>query len=101
VTQLEGGTEREVIEAVAVGSLVSHWSAVLNGALYDEVKFRREVDAAIAHVKASLKQHQAKNDQAPPRVQGRRMRLQFRGPCSSLRSGKSSLRCLRSRASTS
>lgn len=60
--KVEGATEREVIEAVAIASIVRHWSTVLNGSQYDEAKFKREVDAAIAHVKASMKTQQAKND---------------------------------------
>ncbi len=49
--KLNGATDVEIREAVAMASITRHWSTVLNGALPDEAQFRREVDTVIANAK--------------------------------------------------
>jgi len=51
--KLEGTTEREVIEAVAMAAITRHWSTYLNGVETDEAQFKRDVDRM---VKAAKKQ---------------------------------------------
>lgn len=50
--KLEGASQAEVDEAVAMASLVRHWSTVLNGMQTDEVAFRRDVDRLVRGAKA-------------------------------------------------
>ena len=45
--RLEGATEAEIGEAIAMASLVRHWSTVLNGLLVDEPMFRKDVDRLV------------------------------------------------------
>jgi len=45
--RLNGATDREIGEAVAMAALTRHWSTVLNGSLIDEATFRREVDQIV------------------------------------------------------
>jgi AhpD family alkylhydroperoxidase len=52
--RLNGASDGEIREAVAMASLVRHWSTFLNGTLTDETVFRRETDQAIAHVRKKL-----------------------------------------------
>jgi AhpD family alkylhydroperoxidase len=52
--RLNGATDAEIREAVAMASLTRHWSTFLNGTLADETVFRRETDQAIAHVRRKL-----------------------------------------------
>ena len=49
--KLNGASEREIGEAVAMAALTRHWSTVLNGSLIDETAFRREVDQIVASAK--------------------------------------------------
>lgn len=41
---LQGATDREIKESVAMAALTAHWSTVLNGSQTDEANFHREVD---------------------------------------------------------
>jgi AhpD family alkylhydroperoxidase len=52
--RLNGATEVEIREAVAMASLTRHWSTFLNGMLTDEAVFRRETDQAIANVRRKM-----------------------------------------------
>jgi AhpD family alkylhydroperoxidase len=54
--KLNGATEDEVKEAVAMAALTRYFSTIVNGTLQDEAQFRREVDQA---VKASKKAEKA------------------------------------------
>lgn len=45
--KLNGGTDQELKEAVAVASCARHWSTVLNGSQTDEKAFRKDVDKII------------------------------------------------------
>jgi len=53
--KLNGATEQEIREAVAMSSITRHWSTVLNGSLIDETAFRKEVDQIITNAKKSAK----------------------------------------------
>jgi AhpD family alkylhydroperoxidase len=48
--RLNGASDAEIREAVAMASLTRHWSTFLNGMLTDETVFRRETDQVIANV---------------------------------------------------
>lgn len=46
--KLNGATDEEIREAVAMASIVRHWSTVLNGMQVDEATFRKETDDILA-----------------------------------------------------
>jgi AhpD family alkylhydroperoxidase len=46
--KLNGATDEEVREAVAMAAIVRHWSTVLNGMQIDEATFRKETDDILA-----------------------------------------------------
>jgi AhpD family alkylhydroperoxidase len=54
VARLDGASEAEIREAVAMASLTRHWSTFLNGTLTDETVFRRETDQAVANVRRKV-----------------------------------------------
>lgn len=45
--RLDGATDEEIREAVAMAALTRHWSTVINGSLVDEQQFRRDIDRLI------------------------------------------------------
>jgi AhpD family alkylhydroperoxidase len=49
--RLNGATDAEIREAVAMASLTRHWSTFLNGMMVDETVFRREVDQVVANAR--------------------------------------------------
>jgi alkylhydroperoxidase/carboxymuconolactone decarboxylase family protein YurZ len=49
--KLNGASDLEIREAVAMAAITRHWSTVLNGAMPDEAQFKREVDQVIANAK--------------------------------------------------
>lgn len=49
--KLNGATEAELGEAVAMAAITRHWSTVLNGVQTDEAKFRGEINKIIDNVK--------------------------------------------------
>jgi AhpD family alkylhydroperoxidase len=51
--KLNGASETEVGEAVAMAAMTRHWSTFLNGIQTDEAKFRGEIAKIVANVKAS------------------------------------------------
>jgi AhpD family alkylhydroperoxidase len=51
VAQLNGATDKEIREAVAMAAITRHWSTILNGSLVDETQFRKDVDQVVANVK--------------------------------------------------
>jgi AhpD family alkylhydroperoxidase len=53
--KLNGATEVEISEAVAMAAITRHWSTVLNGAMPDEAQFKREVDQIIKNAKKATK----------------------------------------------
>jgi AhpD family alkylhydroperoxidase len=54
VARLNGASDAEIHEAVAMASLTRHWSTFLNGTLADETVFRREVDQIVSNVRARM-----------------------------------------------
>ncbi len=53
--KLNGATDQEIREAVAMAAITRHWSTVLNGSLIDEPQFRKEIDQVVTHVKRAAK----------------------------------------------
>jgi len=53
--KLNGATDNEIREAVAMASITRHWSTVLNGSMPDESKFRKEVDRLVANARKTAK----------------------------------------------
>jgi AhpD family alkylhydroperoxidase len=51
--RLNGASEAEIGEAVAMAAITRHWSTFLNGIQTDETKFRAEIAKIVAHVKTS------------------------------------------------
>jgi AhpD family alkylhydroperoxidase len=51
--KLNGASETEIGEAVAMAAITRHWSTFLNGIQTDEAKFRTEIAKIVANVKAS------------------------------------------------
>lgn len=51
MSNLNGATDKQKMEAVAVAGIVRHWSTFLNGAQIDEQQFKTDVDAIIANMK--------------------------------------------------
>ena len=45
--KLNGASQQEVQEAVALAALTRHWSTIIQGTQQDEAKFKKEVDQAI------------------------------------------------------
>jgi AhpD family alkylhydroperoxidase len=52
--KLNGATDKEIGEAVAMAALTRHWSTVLNGSLIDEAAFRKEVDQIVANARKAV-----------------------------------------------
>lgn len=53
--RLNGATEQEVSEAIAMAALTRHWSTVLNGALIPEPEFRKQAGEIFAYLKNPTK----------------------------------------------
>jgi AhpD family alkylhydroperoxidase len=53
--QLNGATDVEIREAVAMSAITRDMSTMLNGAQVDETQFRRDVDQIVANVKKAAK----------------------------------------------
>ena len=53
--KLNGATDQEIREAVAMAAITRHWSTILNGSLTDEAQFRKEVDQIVAGTKKASK----------------------------------------------
>jgi len=51
--QLDGLSDAEIDEAVAVAAIVRHWSTVLNGMQVDEARFRSDVDKAVKTIRTN------------------------------------------------
>lgn len=52
--KLNGATEAELGDAVAMAALTRHWSTVLNGIQTDEAKFRKDAAKVVNHIKAVM-----------------------------------------------
>ena len=55
--RLNGASEEEIGEAVAMAGLTRHWSTYLNGIQTDESKFRAEIAKIVANVKQAAATH--------------------------------------------
>jgi AhpD family alkylhydroperoxidase len=53
--KLEGASEAEIGEAIAMASLVRHWSTVLHGLQIDESAYRKDIDRLVRGAKAQAK----------------------------------------------
>ena len=51
--KLNGASEEEVKEAIAMAAITRHWSTVLNGSQIDRNEFRQEAAAIFDHVRRS------------------------------------------------
>jgi len=49
--KLEGASEREIAEAIAMAALTRHWSTYLNGMQIDEAGFKRDIDRLVRGAK--------------------------------------------------
>jgi AhpD family alkylhydroperoxidase len=52
--RLNGATDAEIREAVAMAALTRHWSTFLNGTMTDEATFKHETDQVVANVRKKL-----------------------------------------------
>jgi AhpD family alkylhydroperoxidase len=52
--KLDGATDAEISEAVAMGALTRKWSTVLNGIQTDETKFRSEIGQFVTNAKKAM-----------------------------------------------
>jgi AhpD family alkylhydroperoxidase len=52
--KLEGASEREIAEAIAMAAQTRHWSTWLNGMQVDEAGFRRDVDKLVRGAKKQM-----------------------------------------------
>jgi AhpD family alkylhydroperoxidase len=55
--KLNGASETEIGEAVAMAAMTRHWSTFLNGIQTDEPKFRAEIAKIVANVKQAAASH--------------------------------------------
>lgn len=55
--RLNGATDVEIGEAVAMAAITRHWSTFLNGIQTDEAKFRAEIATIVSNVKRSSSEH--------------------------------------------
>jgi AhpD family alkylhydroperoxidase len=58
IAKLNGATDQEIREAVAMAASTRHWSTILNGAMVDETAFRKDIDQVVtAAKKAAAAKH--------------------------------------------
>lgn len=57
--KLDGATEDEIGEAIALAGISRHWSTVLNGMQTNDAKFKKQMTAVFAHVKKMSKANTA------------------------------------------
>lgn len=74
LAKLQGATDAEITEAIAMSGLTRYWSTVLNGLQIDYVTHKREIDRVIADIKSKSKGVAA----APASVEEREVALQTR-----------------------
>ncbi|HKO94122.1 MAG TPA: carboxymuconolactone decarboxylase family protein, partial [Polyangiaceae bacterium] len=63
--KLDGASDTELGEAVVLASLTRHWSTVLNGIQTDLAKFKTEIGALVARMKAAPKPSAGAKASAP------------------------------------
>lgn len=49
--KLEGASEREISEAIALAAITRHWSTYVNGMQIDQAGFRRDIDRLVKNAK--------------------------------------------------
>jgi AhpD family alkylhydroperoxidase len=52
--KLQGATQAEVDEAIAMSALTRHWSTLLNGLMVDEKAFMKDIDRLVKGAKATM-----------------------------------------------
>jgi AhpD family alkylhydroperoxidase len=52
--QLDGATDREINEAIAMAALTRHWSTWLNGARIDEAQWKRDIDKIVRNAQQRM-----------------------------------------------
>lgn len=52
--KLEGATDREIGEAIAMSGLVRHWSTIMNGRQADKVAFKKDINRLVAGAKKHM-----------------------------------------------
>jgi len=52
--KLEGASEREIGEAIAMSGLVRHWSAIVNGRQADKAAFKKDINRLVAGAKKHM-----------------------------------------------
>jgi AhpD family alkylhydroperoxidase len=52
--KLEGATDREIGEAIAMSGLVRHWSTIVNGRQADKVAFKKDINRLVAGAKKHM-----------------------------------------------
>ncbi len=62
--KLDGASEREITEAVAMAGLVRHWSTVLNGRQADKAAFKKDIDKLVKGAKKHMAAEMHKNKMA-------------------------------------
>jgi AhpD family alkylhydroperoxidase len=55
MSKLLGATDQEIAEAVEMAAITRHWSTWLNGNLFEEKAFRKEMDKVFAFIKKHAK----------------------------------------------
>ena len=61
--KIEGATDAEIYEAIAMSAITRHWSTILNGGLVDDATFQKEASQMFAYA-----QNPTKRDMAPAAV---------------------------------
>jgi AhpD family alkylhydroperoxidase len=59
--KLNGATDEEVREAVAMAAITRHWSTLLNGTQVGLARHKADIDAVVRHVQAKAKKTAGKN----------------------------------------
>jgi AhpD family alkylhydroperoxidase len=52
--KLEGASDREITEAVAMSGLVRHWSTIVNGRQVDKASYKRDINRLVAGAKKHM-----------------------------------------------
>ena len=52
--KLEGASDREITEAVAMSGLVRHWSTIVNGRQVDKASFKKDINRVVAGAKKHM-----------------------------------------------
>lgn len=66
--KMEGATDREIQEAIAMAALTRHWSTYLHGMQIDEVAFKRDIDKLVRGAKQAAAVAHKATPSAEPKV---------------------------------